>query len=287
MPEYGLRDRVALITGANRREGIGAATALALVAVGARVVLTYHQPATERPADNGSPGSAHYLATQFEDPGWLAEKINSAGGSALCIKSDLADPSAASTLFDACEQAFGRVEILVNNAAHCVADTFVPIGAPTPFNPVASEIRPFTAASFDEHVAVNDRATALLITEFAARHVRRSATWGRIVNLSSDGAPIFPTQVSYGATKYAIESITASAGQELGQFGITVNVVSPGPIQTGYIPPEAEAGIVSTIPLGRLGRPDDVADVVVFLCSNQARWLTGQILYVGGGKKML
>ena len=78
MPEYGLRDRVALITGANRREGIGAATALALAAVGARVVLTYHQPATERPADNGSPGSAHYLATQFEDPGWLAEKINSA-----------------------------------------------------------------------------------------------------------------------------------------------------------------------------------------------------------------
>ena len=72
----------------------------------------------------------------------------------------------------------------------------------------------------------------------------------------------------------------------MGKYGITVNVVAPGPIQTGYIPPQDEANIAASTPLGRVGRPDDVADVVVFLASEQARWLTGQLLYVGGGWRM-
>jgi 3-oxoacyl-[acyl-carrier protein] reductase len=125
-----------------------------------------------------------------------------------------------------------------------------------------------------------------LIREFARRHIERNAQWGRIINVSTDGASCFPTEVSYGASKYALESLTRSAAVELGVYGITVNVVSPGPIQTGYIAPQAEASIVRSIPLGRLGEPADVADVVVFLASEQARWLAGQVIYVGGGHAM-
>ncbi len=92
--------------------------------------------------------------------------------------------------------------------------------------------------------------------------------------------------MSYGASKAALESYSRSAAMELGQFGITVNVVAPGPIQTGWIPAETEQPIVEDIPLGRMGRPDDVADVVVFLASEQARWVTGQRLFVGGGHRV-
>ena len=142
------------------------------------------------------------------------------------------------------------------------------------------------AGSHDRHFAVNSRAVALLMAEYARRHVSRGADWGRVVNISTDGADCFPGEVSYGASKAALESYSCSAAMELGQYGITVNVVAPGPIQTGWIPAEAEQPIVETIPLGRMGRPDDVADVVVFLASEQARWVTGQRLFVGGGHRV-
>jgi 3-oxoacyl-[acyl-carrier protein] reductase len=92
--------------------------------------------------------------------------------------------------------------------------------------------------------------------------------------------------VSYAASKHAIESYSRSAAAELGKYGITVNIIAPGPVQTGYIPPEAEAEIAAGTPLGRVGQPDDVAGVIVFLASEQARWMTGQLLYVGGGWRM-
>ena len=83
-----------------------------------------------------------------------------------------------------------------------------------------------------------------------------------------------------------IESYSHSAACEMGKYGITVNVIAPGPIQTGYIPPEDEEAISKSTPLGRVGKPEDVAEVAVFLCSEQARWLTGQLLYVGGGYRI-
>ena len=143
-----------------------------------------------------------------------------------------------------------------------------------------------TAASHDRHFAVNSRAVALAMAEFGRRHVRRGATWGRIVNVSTDGARGFPGEVSYGASKLALESYSRAAAAEFGRYGITVNAVSPAAVQTGWIAPEFEAAITDEIPLGRLGTPEDVADVVVFLASEQARWVTGQVLYVGGGHVM-
>jgi 3-oxoacyl-[acyl-carrier protein] reductase len=128
---------------------------------------------------------------------------------------------------------------------------------------------------------------ALLIAEFARRHVATGADWGRIVNISSDGASGAPSEASYWASKYALESFSRSAAMELGRYGITVNIVSPGPVQSGYIAPMLEKQLLPSIPLGRLGVGEDLADVIVFLASHQARWLTGQLLYVGGGHKMI
>jgi 3-oxoacyl-[acyl-carrier protein] reductase len=133
---------------------------------------------------------------------------------------------------------------------------------------------------------VNCRATGLMMAELARHHVAERRSWGRIVNLSTDGAPAFAGEVSYGATKYAVEALSRAAALELGALGITVNVVSPGPIQTGYITEGAMVRIAERTPLGRVGTPQDIADVVGFLCSDRARWLTGQVLYVGGGWRM-
>ncbi len=103
---------------------------------------------------------------------------------------------------------------------------------------------------------------------------------------TTDAAHAHVANVSYAASKHAIESYSRSAAAEMGKYGITVNVVAPGPIQTGYIPPKAEADIAAHTPLLRVGAPEDVAEVIVFLASAQARWLTGQLLYVGGGWRM-
>lgn len=121
------------------------------------------------------------------------------------------------------------------------------------------------------------------MAEYARRHIEQQKKWGQIVNVSTDGASGFAGEVSYGASKHAPESYSRAAAYELGQYGITVNVVAPGPIQTGYLTSEMEAREMGKTPLGRIGRPDDVADVIVFLASEQARWATGQLIYVGGG----
>jgi 3-oxoacyl-[acyl-carrier protein] reductase len=143
-----------------------------------------------------------------------------------------------------------------------------------------------TAESHDEHFAVNCRAVALLMAEFARRQIARNADWGRIINISTDGASGHALNVSYGASKCAAESYARAATAELGPYGITVNVVSPGAVQTGWLPRRSARAVAKTYPLRRIGTPDDIASAVVFLASGQADWITGQVLYVGGGNRM-
>ena len=133
---------------------------------------------------------------------------------------------------------------------------------------------------------MNSCAVALMMAEYARRLIDRGAKGGRIINVSTDGASGFATEVSYGASKHAMESYSRAAAKELAKYGITFNVVSLGAIQTGWIAPELEKKVSGETPLGRVGKPMDVADVVVFFASEQARWLTGQMLYVGGGHQM-
>jgi 3-oxoacyl-[acyl-carrier protein] reductase len=283
MIDLHIEGKVAIITGANH--GIGAETAKRLAAQGAKVVVTYLRQNQATATKGTTTGTEYYGQQQARDGQEVVAAIVQAGGSAAAIELDLADPAAAATLFDFAERQMGPVEILVNNAAHCVGDTF-DVHRGDELNPAGQTSRTFGAAEFDRHLAVNTRAVGQLMAEFAARHAARAATWGRVVNLSTDASDCFPTEVSYGASKCATESLSRSAAVELAKYGITVNVVSPGPIQTGYIGADQVDIVKGMIPLGRLGRPDDVADVIVFLASEQARWLTGQLLYVGGGKRM-
>jgi 3-oxoacyl-[acyl-carrier protein] reductase len=263
MTSIGLVGRVALVTGANH--GIGEAIARGLAEQGCSVALTYlrDQPPARYPEA--------YRIAHARSAEEVAAAIAAAGGRAVALERDLADPGSAARLFDWAEAELGPVEILVNNADHCHFDSFLP---------GEGQLEP---SGLDRHYEVNARAPALLIAELASR---LTPGWGRVVNISTDASSGAPLEVSYWATKHMLESLSRSAALELAPLGVTVNTVCPGPTQTGWISPEGEKQVLPEMPLGRLGTPLDVADVVVFLCTEQARWLTGQTLYAGGGHRL-
>jgi 3-oxoacyl-[acyl-carrier protein] reductase len=296
MLDTGLTGKVILITGANSPFGIGAAAAKAFALQGAAVFISYlRQQISMSPQASASlaeaslPGESFYRAAQQLTADAVIQAVRAKGGRVEAVEADLADPAIIPQLFDRAEQAFGPVEVLVNNAAHCIPDTFIPPSQLGLDDRAAggSVLEPITAESHDRHMAVNSRAVALSMAEFARRHVARGGSWGRIINISTDGAAGFSGEVSYGASKYALESYSRAAAKELGQFGITVNVMSLGPIQTGWVAPALERAVEQHTPLGRVGQPEDVADAMVLLTAEQARWITGQVIYVGGGHRMV
>ncbi|MBZ0277255.1 MAG: SDR family oxidoreductase [Anaerolineae bacterium] len=286
-----LNGKTAIITGANNPLGIGAAVAQALAAQGVRVFLTYHRlPIEDALTEDNQPGEGLYQRTRAQDASEVVQAIRAAGGQAEAWAVDLSDPAVIPALFDRVHAVFGGVDILVNNAAHSTADTFIPARGElvntASVDWLSGGVPVINPDSIDRHFAINTRAVALMMAEFARRHVERGAKWGRIINISTDGAHGFPSETSYGASKLALESYSRAAANELSQFGITVNIVSPGAIQTGWITPALEADVKQHTPLGRVGYPDDIADAIVFLASHQARWITGQTLRVNGGRMM-
>jgi 3-oxoacyl-[acyl-carrier protein] reductase len=293
MLETGLSGKVAVITGANNPHGIGAATALALAAQGARIVITYLQlpiPAEYKESEADQPGFSMYHRGRAASPNEVVHAIEEIGGEAIAIEADLADPNSITAIFDEAERVFDTVDIWVNNASHWEPNTFIPT-TDTLTNDFSvqwmnNEVPMISPDMHDRIFAVNVRAVAHAMAEFAIRHNEKGKQWGRIINISTDAAWCFPSEIAYGASKLALESYSRSAASELGQFGITVNIISPGPIQTGYITEAMEAAIIENTPLKRVGKPDDVADAIVFLASKQARWITGQLIHVGGGHRM-
>lgn len=291
MIDTGLQGKVVLITGGNH--GIGAATARALAKEGASVLINYlRMPSLGSPsesANSASPGLTFYNAQRAQSAEHVVATIRAQGGNVEAVEADLADHTTIPWLFEQAEALFGPVDVLVNNADYCQADTFIPKGYPgsADFTPGGYPLSSMSAESHDRHFAVNSRAVALMMAEFAQRRITRELRDGRIINLSTDASSGFGQNTSYGASKFAMESYSRAAAHELGPYGITVNIVSPGPTQTGWITPAMEQVLSEQTPLRRVGQPADLADVIVFLASQQARWLTGQILYVGGGHRML
>lgn len=283
-----LKNKVVLITGANH--GIGAAAARAFAREGASVYITYLRLPIQLKKDPSiNFGESYYREQQTKNADNVLKLIQEAGGKAEAWEADLSNPAVIPELFDRAEKAFGPVEILVNNAAYCLADSFIPQTSDK--KTIAADgfyiNSTISIESYEKHFAINSKAPALLIAEYAKSHISRKASWGRIISVSTDGEDCFPTEISYGASKAALVSYTRSAAAELGPYGVTANVISLGPVQTGWISKDSEQEMVKSIPLGRVGQPEDAVDVIVFLASDQARWMTGQKIYVGGGHRMI
>lgn len=265
---YDLTGHVALITGANH--GIGAATARVLARCGASVLVSYLR--TFDPEDFPEP----YRSNRAKGADEVLAVIHSAGGRAVAMEADLRDAGTPERLFDFAESELGPVDILVNNATGWVSDTFAAGGQ----HAAGPEITPVWAATHDQVFAVDARGGALMIAEFARRHIARQANWGRIIGLTSGGPLGFPDEVSYGAAKAALENYAMSAAFELASFGVTSNIVYPPVTDTGWLNEAVRAHVKRSPHHIHIVEPDDVAEVIAFLSSDQARLITANVVHL-------
>lgn len=246
-----LTGKVAVVTGASK--GIGAEIALHLAAAGAAVVVNY----------SSSKAGADRVVGQ----------ISENGGQAIAVQANVAKQADIKRLFDETIKAFGHLDILVNNAG---LYEFAPLAEITPEH---------YHKLFDLNVL-----GLLLTTQEAVKHF--GDTGGSIVNISSVVATLAPPSASvYSATKAAVDAITRSLGKELGPRKIRVNSINPGLVETegtqtsGLAESEMRMQIEATTPLGRIGKPDDIAPAVVFLASADSSWITGETLFISGGHR--
>jgi len=248
--ELDLTGKTALITGASRLNGIGAAIARSFAATGADIAFTHW---TRYDSEMyGSAGS---------EPDHLAGELRQRGVRVLPIEVDLSDPAAPASILDEIERRLGRVSILVNNAAVSLHDDALTL----------------TTEGLDRHYAVNVRATALLTAEFARRFT--GVNGGRVINMTSgQGVGPMPGELSYATTKGAIEALTISSAPTLARKGITINAVDPGGTDTGWMTDELKTAIAAESAFGRVGQPEDAARLILFLASDAAAWITGQVI---------
>ncbi|MBY5446471.1 glucose 1-dehydrogenase [Rhizobium leguminosarum] len=243
-----LTGKVAVVTGASK--GIGAAIAKALAAEGAQVVVNY--------------------ASSKAGADAVVQAIGAAGGKAIAVQGDVSKAGEAQGLVDAAVKEFGKLDVLVNNSG---VYEFAPIGEVT-----EEQYR----RMFDVNVL-----GVLLTTQAAAKHLGEG---GSVINISSVVTSLgLPASAVYTGTKGAVEGINSVLAKELGPRKIRVNAILPGMIETegahsaGVIGSDLQQTMVAQTPLGRIGQPDDIADIAVFLASDDARWLTGERLVASGG----
>ena len=250
-----LSGRVAVVTGASRRRGIGAAVCRALAAHGADVFFTHWRPFDRTQVQGEDP----------EGPDELRRELRAGGVRAEGMEVDLADPSAPARVLDEAAARLGPPGILVNNATHSARDGYARLDA----------------ATLDAHYAVAFRAVALLSAEFARRY--NGGPGGRIVNLSSgQGLGPMPEELAYASMKGAVEAFTVSLAAGVAPKGITVNAVDPGATDTGWIGEELRTELLTGLAFGRLGQPEDAARLIAFLCAPAAAWITGQVIHSRG-----
>jgi len=267
MAEYGLKNKVALVTGVNNPQGIGAVTSLAFAREGAKLVLVYKK--VSRPFDNkktAQNGVDRYYAANAGNADNLEHQLQALGVDYLILESDVSEEAEVRKIYSKAIERFGKVDILVNNAA-------------TDDESGLDTIEKITRKVIDDTFAVNVRGSIMMMREMIDQH----NDFGRIINISTDAAQVFAGQIAYGASKATLEALTRSVALEVAKYGITVNCVAPGPTQTGWIDSELEKQVVPIIPMGQLIQPEDIADTVLFLSSERARFITGQVIKVSGG----
>lgn len=241
-----LTGKVAIVTGASR--GIGSAIAKQLAGLGAKVVVNY---------SNSAPQAAQ-----------VVQEIIDAGGVAVAIQADVSKLADVERLFTDSLAQFGKIDILINNAGVILYKLLADV----------------TEADYDRLFGINVKGTYFACQQ-AMKHM---ANGGRIVNFSTSvvGA-MLPTYSVYAATKGAVEQISRQLAKEFGPKNITINTLSPGPVRTELFSAdkteEQMAAIAKMNAFGRLGEPEDIANVISFLVSDQSGWVTGQTLRVNGG----
>lgn len=241
-----LKDKVVLITGSSR--GIGAAIALKVSQAGAKVIINY--AGGKEPAEK------------------LAQEINFNGGQALAIKADVSNSTEVKNLFDESIAHFGKIDVLINNAGIMITKL----------------IKDTTDEDFDRHFNINVKGTFNTMREAASK----LADNGSIINFSTSVNRIMlPGYATYVATKSAVEQLTRVFSKEIGSRGINVNSVSPGPTNTELFTngksEEVIARLASLSAFNRIGETDDIANVVVFLASDEAKWINAQNIGANGG----
>ena len=263
----GLEGKVAVVTGAGRMRSIGRPIALEMAKAGCRVVITGSGRPKERyPDDEKEAG--------WRDIESVADEIRAVGGKVLATVSDVGDETAVRALLQRTVQDFGQVDFVVNNAGAARGVDRVPvIDMPTD--------------AWDNVIRVNLRGT-FLMSKIFGRQLIDVGKGGCIVNISSIAGKILPPNTSaYAASKAGIQALTASMAQEVGQFGVRVNAICPGLIDTFRLDDmrETPAWDMATqrISLRRIGSGEDIAWSVIYLCSDQGAWVTGQSINVDGG----
>ncbi|MBM7691354.1 3-oxoacyl-[acyl-carrier protein] reductase [Peribacillus deserti] len=253
-----LSGKVAIVTGASRLKGIGAAICLELAKEGADIFFTYWTK-----YDSFFPWKG-----LEDEPARLAEQLEKQGIKCYRQELDLTDPLSPIKLLDEVQNQLGNPHILVNNACYSNSDSYETLSHST----------------LDSHYQMNVRATTLLSLEFIKRFKNTSS--GRIINLSS-GQSLGPMtdELSYAITKGAVETLTYTLAAAVAHKGITVNAINPGPTDTGWMNAEDKKHLSSRFPMGRLGEPKDAANLISFLASDEAEWITGQIIHSEGGFK--
>lgn len=254
--QFPLTGRVALITGCSRRKGIGFATAKRMAELGADLFLHSFTP-----YDASQPWGA--------DPQGISsmiEELCAIGHRVENLEVDFLDPEAPLHVMRSAVQAFGHIDILVVNHAYSV-------------NGWLEEL---TAEHIDQHLLINVRASLLLIKAFAAQHDGRPG--GRVILLTSGQhlGPM-PAELAYIASKGALHQLTLSLSDHLVRRGITVNTINPGATDTGWAPPDLYEKVLKANPQGRWGKPDDAARLIAWLATDDAQWITGQVINSTGG----
>lgn len=253
-----LKGKIAIITGVSRLKGIGAAICKELAGAGYHIFFTYW---TEY--DKKMPWSI-----DLDEPMKLKEELMKTGVKVSSMELDLTQYDAPEQLFRRVSEQLGYPDVLINNAAYSTNNNFSTI----------------TAEELDQHYMVNIRATTLLSSKFAQKFDKKSG--GRIVNITSGQfqGPM-SGELAYATTKGAVDALTITLSAELAPLGITVNAVNPGPTDTGWMTEEIKSELTPMFPFGRIGEPKDVAKTIKFLVSDEADWITGQIIHSEGGFK--
>ena len=267
MVNYGLKDKIVIITGANNPQGIGATTALSFAREGAKVVLIYKKVFRNYDETKiNKNGVDRYYFSNSKDASIVENKLKEINADYLILEKDISIEEDVKNIYSEVINKYGRVDILVNNAATDDENGF-------------DTIEKITQNVIDDTFAVNVRGSILMTREF----VNNRGNYGRVINLSTDASQVFAGQITYGASKATLEALTRSVALEVAKYGITVNCVAPGPTQTGWIDEELEKAVLPLIPMEKLIQPEDIADTILFLSSEQARMITGQVIKVSGG----